>query len=140
RNPARDSRRGMGLGLAICHRLVQLLGASIRVESTLGNGSTFTVIFPPESVVPHLEIARTHSPRESALGDASLAGLRILLVEDHEATREGTARLLAAAGALVTEAGDGPEALPSLGRKPPDALLPDMRLPDLDRPHLLACH
>ena len=46
-----DDKRGWGLGLAICRRLVAMMDGTISVDSTLNRGSTFTVRLPPACVV-----------------------------------------------------------------------------------------
>ena len=66
-----------------------------------------------------------------------LAGMSVLLVEDHPTTREGTARILISEGAHVIEAADAASALAALGRENPHALLLDMMLPDLDGREIL---
>ena len=58
--------------------------------------------------------------------------MRVLLVEDHAATGEGTARLLADEGATVVEASDGRAALELVRRGDIDVILLDMMLPDFD--------
>ena len=50
-NPQRDSNKGWGLGLAICRRLVGVMGGSIAVESEPGRGTTFSVHLPAACVV-----------------------------------------------------------------------------------------
>jgi DNA-binding response OmpR family regulator len=72
----------------------------------------------------------SHVPTE---GHAPGGGRRVLLVEDNEAAARGLARLLASQGFDVTLARDGASAMDSLNAgAPPDILLTDMQLPDLD--------
>src|SRR5207302_8681909 len=61
-----------------------------------------------------------------------LAGMRILLVEDHPATRESTARILRSEGAVVLEAGDAKTGLEMTQPGDVDVLLLDMMLPGMD--------
>lgn len=65
---AREREHGMGLGLAIVQRLVLLLGGQVRVQSTLGKGSVFSVLLPRADAVPDLindEFAQHESNGES---------------------------------------------------------------------------
>ncbi|MFO0907767.1 MAG: response regulator [Isosphaeraceae bacterium] len=71
------------------------------------------------------------SPLESS-GTAGTTRVRILLVEDNEAASKGLARLLEASGYDVTSATTGEEALAHLQGSPPDFLLTDLQLPDID--------
>jgi two-component system response regulator RegX3 len=92
---------------------------------------------PASSVVLRLDTApgtQTPEPRPDAgsLPGDRLAGMRILLVEDHATTRESTARILRAEGAEVLEAADGRAALELLPAGGVDVILLDMMLPDMD--------
>jgi PAS domain S-box-containing protein len=133
-NPERDRTKGTGLGLAICKRLVSVMGGALSVDSQPGKGSTFTIALPASCVLLRI----THGAPSSAVAAPSgesgnaLAGLCVLLVEDHATTREGTARILTGEGATVLEADGGRSALEMLRHGGIDIVLLDMMMPDLD--------
>jgi signal transduction histidine kinase/DNA-binding NarL/FixJ family response regulator len=115
---------GSGLGLAICRRLARLSGGDIGVISRLGEGSCFWLALPVA-----VDRASTVEPPPVT---ASVAGKRLLVVDDEPANRFLLGELLRARGAVVVEAAGGEGALDILGRITVDAVLMDMRMPDLD--------
>ena len=135
RNPARDRCKGTGLGLAICKRLVAAIGCTISLESTPGKGSTFTLRIPASLRIATPSRADAAASHKQAHG--RLAGLRILLVEDHEMTRRATAKILAAEGATVMQAEHGRAAMHILAHDFPQVLLLDLMLPDIDGSEIL---
>jgi signal transduction histidine kinase/ActR/RegA family two-component response regulator len=122
---------GLGLGLAICKALVQMHHGTIAVRSQgKGLGSTFTVRL---STVALPTTPSLRSPNEDHVSRARARGggdLRILLVEDHEATAGVMARLLAAMGYAATVAPNIEVAKRLAETIPFDLLLSDIGLPD----------
>ena len=115
---------GTGLGLAICAQLVELMQGQIRVESELGRGSRF--IFTAR-------FERDPAAGDSASATADLAGLPVLLVDDHPRQREVVGALLASWQMRVV-ACDGQGALDAAREarqagEPFRLLLLDTRLP-----------
>jgi signal transduction histidine kinase/ActR/RegA family two-component response regulator len=119
---------GLGLGLAICKALVQMHHGTIAVLSEgKGAGSTFTVRLSTGGIPAAPEITTPKHP-EAARGRSG--ELRILLVEDHEATAGVMGRLLEAMGYSVTVAPNIELAKRLAETIPFELLLSDIGLPD----------
>ena len=96
---------GTGLGLAICSRLVTAMGGSIGVSSVVGEGSTFHFTVRLETG----EMAKTQP-----MVFAELAGVPVLVVDDHEANRQLLLGYLQKWGLKATEAESGEAALAAI--------------------------
>ena len=124
------SRRfgGSGLGLAICRSLTEAMGGTIRAASAPGFGSVFTVELPLPRTGAEPAAARDEADGE----DAALAGVRVLLAEDHPTNQKVVQLILEAAGVELTVVGDGREALSAMNGGGFDLVLMDMQMPDMD--------
>jgi signal transduction histidine kinase/ActR/RegA family two-component response regulator len=120
---------GLGLGLTITKRLVELHGGTIQAHSDgAGRGATFIVRLPCTS--RSLD-ATSEPPRERALataGERRLTGLRVLLVEDEPDTREVLLALFDASGARASATSSAAEALEQFHRERPDIIVSDIGL------------
>lgn len=134
-NTISRSHGGTGLGLAICKRLIELMQGSLAVQSTPGQGSTFIVELPFQ--LDRHKRAADKSQRSASHSDdvnLSLAGLKVLLVDDSELNREVATFMLERAGASVVPAGNGHEAIAALKQAADhfDIVLMDVQMPVLD--------
>ncbi len=126
---------GSGLGLSISRALVQMMGGTIGVESTPGEGSTFWFTLPFSRAEQRASRDRRppRRPSSSPAPSAELpTGLRILLADDCDINREVAVAMLEALECRVTEASIGDEAVRAYSEEAFDLILMDCQMPELD--------
>ena len=118
------TRGGLGIGLTLTRRIVELHGGAIEAASDgLGSGATFTVRLPV-TVLP----ASISAPADAAAQCAR----RVVIVEDSEDARVSLQRILEREGHIVHTAADGPSGFDAIAQLRPDVALIDIGLPGLD--------
>ena len=128
----KHSEAGTGLGLTITHLLTELMGGQLTLSSAPGQGSTFTVrLYLPDIPGDPARLQLRGPILRPAIG--YLAPRRTLLVvDDQPLQRQLLAALLVPLGFTVREAASGRECLEIVEQKPPDAVLLDITMDDLD--------
>jgi signal transduction histidine kinase/ActR/RegA family two-component response regulator len=117
--------QGTGLGLATVYGIVTQAGGSIRISSTPSHGTTITMLFPVTD-------QPQEAPKPVAAAPVSRGGETVLLVEDEDALREVTYRILTRNGYHVVSACNGPTALAAARELTTvDLLLTDVVMPEM---------
>jgi signal transduction histidine kinase/CheY-like chemotaxis protein len=119
------NNQGAGLGLAICKKLLELMGGTLAVESTEGVGSTFHCCLP-------FRLAEEPRRAEPPAAAPDTGRACILLVEDDELSRVVMRKYVRAMGLDVRLARDGREALEALSKEAFDLVLMDVQMPNMD--------
>lgn len=132
-NTQMDSVQGTGLGMTIVKNLVDMMGGSIDVESTLGEGSCFEVILDFRIVDKKLQ--RAFIEDKSKPDGNRLEGIRFLCAEDNQLNAEILEDLLQIEGAVCDICTDGYQAVDKFEHSKPgeyDMILMDIRMPDMN--------
>ena len=120
------SQGGLGIGLTLVRRLVQMHGGSVQAESAgEGKGAEFVVRLPIHEPLP------AASPEPAPAREPS-AARRILVVDDNHDAAESLAMLLNITGNKTSTAHDGADAFEAAARQRPDVVLLDIGLPTLN--------
>ncbi len=125
---AESGSEGLGLGLSIVKRYGLLLGHRLSVKSQLGRGSRFSVYLP----LTPAALDETHADHRLVSGESSLAGLRILVVDNVHLLLTSMTRTLSGWGCKVYAARNLVEALAVTREEPIQLVISDFHLGDLE--------
>ena len=121
---------GSGLGLSITRSLVEMMGGTVSVESTLGEGSVFQFSLPYEAASTKEVLSYGFDNKQYF--DFSKAQMHVLLVEDNRANRYVASRFLHKWGIVLSYAHNGVEALEMIQSRHFDLVLMDLQMPQMD--------
>ncbi|TXG96872.1 MAG: response regulator [Rhodocyclaceae bacterium] len=130
-NSGRNAKEGTGLGLALSHKYVQLMGGELTVHSQVDVGTTFSLTIPiHQSVAQDERVQDTiHAFPRLAPGQPSH---RLLVVDDNPINRKLLTTILKKTGFEVIEAINGKQALEHWRTFAPSLIWMDMVMPELD--------
>ncbi len=137
-NPERDRAKGLGLGLAICRRLADLLEAPIGLRSRPGHGSVFWISLPLEQPSEAHPVAA--APGDAAEAPARLSGM-VLVIDSDPLVRAGMETAITGWGAQVMLAASRDEAIARVcdGGSEPDIAICNLHLLGVPSGIDLAC-
>lgn len=126
---------GTGLGLVITKQFCQIMGGEIQVESAAGVGTTFTIRLPVGGAFPlgnRVQPLPIEGSSANGQQPVTVGGNKILTIDDDPAARDLMQRCLTQAGYQAIAATNGAEGLRLAREHAPDAILLDVRMPEMD--------
>ncbi len=130
-------KEGTGIGLTIVKRLTELMGGTLAVESSVGQGTAFHLRFTKVPVSGRLPVG-DHAEPGGAVDFNDFAPATLLVVDDNRTNRELMAGIFEKTHHRVLFASNGREALERLGATKPDVVLLDICMPVMTGPQTLA--
>ena len=128
---ARYAEGGLGVGLALARKIVELHGGRIEARSDgPGLGSEFVVRFPLSHSAPEASTKETARPEPAALKDASSP--RVLVIDDEKDVADSLGLYLKTLGASVRIAYDGPAGVAAADEFKPELVFVDIGMPGVD--------
>ena len=127
--------QGFGLGLALCKIIVEKLGGTIRVESTVGRGSTFTFVLPFEGTVGGLSTESTTTStnvRTIRVSERPVSNMKTILVVEDEDSNYELVKIVLQKRYRLLRAHNGIEAVQINEDEHPALILMDIRMPGMN--------
>ena len=127
--------QGFGLGLALCKIIVEKLGGTIRVESTVGKGSTFTFVLPYEGTVGGISTNNTTTStnvRTIRVSERPVSNMKTILVVEDEDSNYELVKIVLQKRYRLLRAHNGIEAVQMNEDEHPAMILMDIRMPGMN--------